>query len=471
MDRCPSHDQLQKLMHQNGDADDQRAMLAHVRTCTSCQQTVAGLGDEADVDKWRRLLRGDQCAVDVHERLDLDQLLDELKSNPPCEREDSASLSRTTIGPYKLLQEIGEGGFGVVYMAEQQEPIRRKVALKIIKPGMDTREVIARFEAERQALALMDHPNIARVFDAGATDNGRPYFVMELVKGVPITEFCDKNKFPTSERLKLFITACHAVQHAHHKGIIHRDLKPSNVMITLHDGLAVPKVIDFGVSKAISQRLTEKTLFTRFGQMVGTPQYMSPEQAEMSGLDVDTRSDIYSLGVLLYELLTGTTPVEESRLRSSGHAEMLRIIQEEEPPKPSSRLNTLGEELTAVCQHRGSDPKRLGQLLRGDLDWIVMKSLEKDRNRRYETANSLAQDIQRHLSDEPVVAGPPSAAYRTRKFVRRNKTLVTAALAVGLALLTGLGMAIGGFVEARIERNRAGPGGVAHRVGAGAQDQ
>ena len=283
----------------------------------------------------------------------------------------------TNIGPYKLLQEIGEGGFGVVYMAEQQEPIRRQVALKVIRPGMDTREVIARFEAERQALAMMDHANIARVFDAGATETGRPYFVMELVKGLPITEFCDRNHLETEQRLELFITVCRAVQHAHQKGVIHRDLKPSNIMVTLHDGEPVPKVIDFGVSKAISLRLTEKTLFTRYGQMVGTPQYMSPEQAELSGLDVDTRSDIYSLGVLLYELLTGTAPLESERLRTAGYAEMLRMIQDEEAAKPSARLSTLGDRMTAVCEHRKTDAKRLRQRIRGDLDWIVMKALSR----------------------------------------------------------------------------------------------
>jgi serine/threonine protein kinase/tetratricopeptide (TPR) repeat protein len=367
-------------------------------------------------------------------------------------REAKHERPGSVIDRYKLLQELGEGGFGIVYMAEQQEPVRRQVALKIIKPGMDTREVVARFEAERQALALMDHPNIARVLDAGATGSGRPYFVMELVKGVPITEFCDKNNCSTRERLELFIEVCRAVQHAHQKGIIHRDLKPSNVMITLHDGKPVPKVIDFGVSKAINQRLTEKTLFTHYGQMVGTPQYMSPEQAEMSGLDVDTRSDIYSLGVLLYELLTGTTPLDRQRLHSAGYAEMLRIIQNEEPPMPSTRLTTLRDELTVVCKHRSTDARRLGQLLAGDLDWIVMKALEKDRGRRYDTANGLAADIVRHLADEPVVAGPPSAAYRLRKFARRNRGLVASAAAVVFA---GLTIATIGYLQVAKERDRA----------------
>ncbi|HMC10566.1 MAG TPA: serine/threonine-protein kinase, partial [Pirellulaceae bacterium] len=343
----------------------------------------------------------------------------------------------TVIGPYKLLQQIGEGGFGVVYMAEQQRPVRRKVALKIIKPGMDTREVIARFESERQALALMDHPNIARVFDAGATESGRPYFVMELVKGVPITEYCDKNALPTDKRLALFITVCHAIQHAHQKGVIHRDLKPSNVMVTLHDGLPVPKVIDFGVSKATSQQLTEKTLFTAYGQMIGTPAYMSPEQAEMSGLDIDTRSDTYSLGVLLYELLTGTTPLDGKRLREAGFVEMQRIIREEAPPRPSTRVSTMGDALTVVSSHRSTDPKKLGQQMRGDLDVIVMKAMEKERSRRYDTPNAFADDIQRFLDHEAIVARPASAAYRLKKFAQRNWAATLATLLVALSLLLG----------------------------------
>ena len=315
----------------------------------------------------------------------------------------------TIIGPYKLLEQIGEGGFGLVFMAEQQQPVRRKVALKVLKPGMDTRQVIARFEAERQALALMDHPNIARVLDAGETGSGRPHFVMELVKGVPITDYCDQNRLTTRERLALFTHVCHAVQHAHHKGIIHRDLKPSNVMVTLHDGVPVVKVIDFGIAKALGQQLTDKTLFTGFAQMVGTPLYMSPEQAQLSGLDIDTRSDIYSLGVLLYELLAGVTPFDRERLRTAGYDEMRRIIREEDPPSPSTRLSTLGQTAVTVSAERQSDPKRLCRLLRGELDWIVMKALEKDRNRRYETANELARDVDRYLHDEPVRACPPTS--------------------------------------------------------------
>jgi len=355
----------------------------------------------------------------------------------------------TLIGPYKLLEQIGEGGMGVVYMADQQAPIRRRVALKIIKAGMDTRQVIARFEAERQALALMDHANIARVLDAGATESGRPYFVMELVCGIPITEYCDQNNLPVHERLELFVQVCHAVQHAHQKGIIHRDLKPSNVLVTLNDGRAVPKVIDFGVAKAAGQQLTEKTLFTAFAQMVGTPLYMSPEQAAMTSLDVDTRSDIYSLGVLLYELLTGTTPFDPQRMRSAAFDEILRIVREEEPPKPSTRISTLGESRTATAAHRQVDSQRLGRLVEGDLDWIVMKCLEKDRTRRYDTANTLALDVQRHLNDQPVEARRPTRIYRLNKYIRRNKVGVVAGSAVIAALVVGFVVASVGYLQAR----------------------
>ena len=343
----------------------------------------------------------------------------------------------TVIGPYKLLEQIGEGGMGVVYMADQQRPVRRRVALKIIKPGMDTRQVIARFEAERQALALMDHPNIARVLDVGATESGRPYFVMELVRGVPITEYCDKNNLPVHERLDLFVQVCQAVQHAHQKGIIHRDIKPSNVLVTLVDGRPMPKVIDFGVAKAINQQLTEMTLFTNFAQMIGTPLYMSPEQAEMTSLDVDTRTDIYSMGVLLYELLTGTTPFDQKRLREAALDEIRRIIREEEPPKPSTRISTLGDQRTVTAAHRKVDSNRLSQLLRGDLDWIVMKSIEKDRTQRYETANALARDVQRYLANEPVEACPHSTIYRFRKFARRNRAAFTTVVLVAGALVAG----------------------------------
>jgi serine/threonine protein kinase/tetratricopeptide (TPR) repeat protein len=336
------------------------------------------------------------------------------------------------IGVYKLLEQIGEGGFGVVFMAEQQQPIRRKVALKVLKPGMDTRQIIARFEAERQALALMEHPNIAQVFDGGETDSGRPYFVMELVKGLPITEFCDQSQLTPKERLELFVSVCKAVQHAHQKGIIHRDIKPTNLLVTLRDGTPLVKVIDFGIAKALGPQLTDKTLFTNFAHLVGTPLYMSPEQAALSSQDVDTRSDIYSLGVLLYELLTGTTPFDKDRLQTAGYDEMRRIIREEEPPKPSTRLSTLGLAATTVSAQRRTDPQRLFRLCRGELDWIVMKALEKDRNRRYETVSAFAADAQRYLNDEPVLACPPSVAYRFRKFARRNK----AALAIsGVVIL------------------------------------
>jgi serine/threonine protein kinase/WD40 repeat protein len=361
----------------------------------------------------------------------------------------------TRIGPYKLLQQIGEGGFGVVYMAEQIEPVRRKVALKIIKPGMDTKEVVARFEAERQALALMDHPNIAKVLDGGATESGRPYFVMELVKGVPLTEFCDANKLKMPQRLQLFTAVCRAVQHAHHKGVIHRDLKPSNVMVTLHDGSPVPKVIDFGVSKAISQQLTEKTLFTAYGQMIGTPAYMSPEQAEMSGLDIDTRSDIYSLGVLLYELLTGSTPLDANDLRGAAYVEMQRIIREEEPPKPSTRLSTLGEATASIAANRGTEPKKLDALVRGDLDWIVMRALEKDRERRYESANSFANDIERFLNRQPVDACPPSFGYKLRSYVRRNKQAILVTGAIHALLFIGIVVSVVLTVRMLNERDRA----------------
>ncbi len=399
------------------------------------------------------------------------------------------------IGRYKLLQLIGEGGFGAVFMAEQAEPVVRRVALKIIKAGMDTAQVIARFEAERQALALMDHPNIARVLDAGATDSGRPYFVMELVRGEPVTDYCDRERLPVPDRLKLFRDVCHAVQHAHQKGIIHRDLKPSNVLVTIADSEPLPKVIDFGIAKATAGRLTDKTLFTEIQQLIGTPQYMSPEQAEISGVDIDTRSDVYTLGVLLYELLSGTTPLEGGRLRAMPLAELQRAIREEEPPRPSTRVSSLAVKRSDfrfpisdfrlesgaaaanrksetldnasrrqgqvgnrkssaldIASQRRTDPQTLTRALRGDLDWIVMKCLEKDRRRRYATASALAEDIGRYLADQPVLATPPSAGYKLRKFVRRNKAPAAAITVVALALVLGLA---GTLWQAGIARREA----------------
>ncbi|HEV3117273.1 MAG TPA: WD40 repeat domain-containing serine/threonine protein kinase, partial [Gemmataceae bacterium] len=352
------------------------------------------------------------------------------------------------IGPYKLLEQIGEGGFGVVFMAEQQRPVRRKVALKVLKPGMDTRSVVARFEAERQALALMEHQNIARVLDAGETASGRPYFVMELVRGIPITTFCDENHLCVRDRLRLFLNVGQAVQHAHQKGIIHRDLKPSNILVTLHDGTPVPKVIDFGIAKAMGQQLTDKTLFTGFAQMIGTPSYMSPEQAEMSGLDVDTRSDIYALGILLYELLTGAPPCDQERVQTAAFDEIRRIIREEEPARPSTRISTMGKLASTVSANRCSNPNRLSQLYQGELDWIVMKALEKDRNRRYETASALAADVERYLNNEPVLACPPSTWYRLRKTVRRHRGAVVAASLILVALVAGMIAATWGLIRA-----------------------
>jgi serine/threonine protein kinase len=396
----------------------------------------------------------------------------------------AAERAGTVIGPYKLLEQIGEGGFGVVYLAEQAHPVRRKVALKIIKPGMDTKEVIARFEAERQALALMDHPNIAKVLDAGTTSEGagvwglgarekgqvidaqvpspppsapnlgRPYFVMELVQGVPITGYCDQCNLMTRERLELFITVCQAVQHAHQKGVIHRDIKPTNVLVAIQDSQPAPKIIDFGVAKALHNRLTENTLATGFAQMLGTPMYMSPEQAELSPLGVDTRSDIYSLGVLLYELLAGTTPFDKDRFHSASYDELRRIIREEDPPRPSTRFSTMADDLaTTVAGRQRSEPRRLLQTLRGDLDWIVMRCLDKDRARRYPTANALAMDVQRYLSDKPVEACRPTRSYLLKKFIRRNKVAVLAGSAMATLVLSAVVILL--VSNARIRREAA----------------
>ena len=373
------------------------------------------------------------------------------------------------IGPYRILEKMGEGGMGLVYKAEQREPVRRIVALKVIKLGMDTKEVIARFEAERQALALMSHPNVAKVFEAGMTEQGRPYFAMEFVAGVPINEYCDENKLTTRERLELFVQVCHAIQHAHQKGIIHRDLKPSNILVTMFDGKPVPKVIDFGIAKAANQALTQKTLFTQTGALIGTPEYMSPEQAQTSGMDVDTRTDIYSLGVILYELLTGEVPFDAQALRSAGLEGMARIIKETEPAKPSTRLSLLqnqppmpGHTPEDAAKKRHCDPRSLVRELRGDLDWITLKAMEKDRTRRYDTAVGLAMDVKRYLENEPIYARPPSTLYRLRKIIRKHRVGFAAAVAVLLALMLGvtgttLGMlrARAATAEARIDRNRA----------------
>src|SRR6478736_5908279 len=368
------------------------------------------------------------------------------------------------VGRYKLLQQIGEGGCGVVFMAEQEEPVRRRVALKVVKPGMDTKNVIARFEAERQALALMEHSNIAQVLDAGATETGRPYFVMELVRGLKITDYCDQNSLTTTARLELFTQVCHAVQHAHQKGIIHRDIKPSNILVTTTaEGTPLPKVIDFGIAKATTgQRLTDKTLFTAFEMLIGTPAYMSPEQAALTSEDVDTRTDIYSLGVLLYELLTSTTPFDVRELLKSGLDEIRRVILNQDPLRPSTRLSTMQvADLTTVAQYRQVEAFRLIRSVRGDLDWIVMKALEKDRTRRYPTANGLALDVQHFLADEPVSARPPSTAYKLKKLVLRNKLLVVGLGVIGMLLVAGLGA-----VSISLARERA-----AHRQAGRAQKQ
>jgi serine/threonine protein kinase len=420
--------------------------------------------DDHTPEQWPAFLE-QACAGDAQLRAAVEKLLnarremgsfhEEARTTPIAPSDDTLSESPgTMIRSYRLLERLGEGGFGIVYRAEQHEPVRRKVALKVLKPGIDSKQIVGRFEAERQALALMDHPNIARVFDGGATDAGRPFFVMELVKGVHITTFCDQDRLSVRQRLELFVSVCQAVQHAHQKGVIHRDIKPSNVLVTLQDGAALVKVIDFGIAKALDQQLTDKTVFTGFAQMIGTPLYMSPEQAALSNVDVDTRSDVYSLGVLLYELLTGTTPFTQERLRKAGYDEMRRIIIEEEPPRPSTRISTLGQAASTTSGQRQSDPRRLSQLVRGELDWIVMKALEKDRNRRYESASAFAADVQRYLNDEAVQACPPSAGYRLRKFLRRHRGSVLAASLVLFTLIAGMVGTSTGLARAIWERDQ-----------------
>jgi serine/threonine protein kinase len=438
-----------------------RELLARAEQASFLEAACAG-----NAEMRRRieaLLRADQESGDL-----LDAPLESRTPQTPADSAVAADLvarsiaarpiveaAGTRIGHYTLVQSIGEGGMGVVFMAEQEEPIHRKVALKVLKPGMDTALVIARFEAERQALALMDHNNIARVLDAGATESGRPFFVMELVSGVPITEYCDANQLAPKERLKLFLPVCRAIQHAHQKGIIHRDIKPTNVLVTLQDGNAVPKVIDFGVAKAVDQRLTERTLFTNFGAILGTLEYMSPEQAEFDAADIDTRADIYSLGVLLYELLTGTTPLTRARVKESAFSEVLRLIREEEPPKPSSRISESRDSLPSISAQRGLEPVWLSKAVRGEVDWIVMKALEKDRARRYETANGLARDIERYLQDEPVEACPPSAAYRLRKLARKHSRVLLATATFAVLLVTGSAVSIWQALQARAAERTA----------------
>ncbi len=430
----------------------------------------AVFGEALDIESPKeRLAYLDQsCGDDAELRAEVEELLRAIdqagsfmarpvfESPATLDAPPIAERAGSMIGRYKLLEEIGEGGFGVVFMAEQREPVRRKVALKIIKPGMDTRQVIGRFEAERQALAMMDHPNIAHVFDGGATESGRPYFVMELVRGMRITKYCDEAKLTTDERLRLVISVCDAVQHAHQKGIIHRDIKPRNVLVTLHGETPVPKIIDFGVAKATQGQLTEKTVFTGFGQMIGTPAYMSPEQVALSGLDVDTRSDIYSLGVLLYELLSGVPPFDKDRFREASYDEIRDVIREEEPPRPSSRFSTLAAEATStITANRKTDTSRLRHSLRGELDWIVMKALEKDRTRRYESANELAKDVQRYLDGEAVEACPPSAWYRLRKYAKRRKGLLTTAALLAATMLVATGVSVSFAIQANAEKDKA----------------
>lgn len=398
------NEKIEKIFHAVRDMKSQAEIEAYLQKYC---------GDDTNVlDGVRKLLNASMNSEDLFQSVDTDGATEAGIVEVPEIVEGPGSI----IGDYKLLQKIGEGEFGVVYMAEQREPVIRRVALKIIKLGMDTKQVVARFEAERQALAMMDHPNIAKILGAGSTQSGRPYFCIELVKEIPITKFCDNNRYSTNQRIELFTQVCNAVHHAHQKGIIHRDIKPSNVLVTLHDGKPVPKVIDFGIAKATQHRLTEKTYFTEFAQLIGTPAYMSPEQAELSGLDIDIRTDVYSLGVLLYELLTGAPPFDPKDLQKAGHDEKRRIVREVEPHKPSSRISTLTQEqLSAISEQRQHQPEKLTNIIKGEIDWIVMKALEKDRSRRYESTFSLAEDLARYLNDEPVQAVAPSHLYLLKK--------------------------------------------------------
>jgi serine/threonine protein kinase/tetratricopeptide (TPR) repeat protein len=434
--------------------DDESIFLAAIDKAPGAERRAflneACSGDDALRHRVEQLLEADARAKGI---------LEHGPAGVNAQDEPAGECPGDRIGPYELVELIGEGGMGVIFLAEQREPVNRRVALKVVKPGLDTRQVLARFEAERQALAMMDHPNIAKIHDAGTTAGGRPYFVMELVQGVPITAYCDEHHLTPRERLALFLPICRAIQHAHQKGIIHRDIKPSNILVNLVDGQPAPKIIDFGIAKAIDRRLIERTMFTELGAIIGTPEYMSPEQAKLSRLDIDTRSDIYSLGVLLYELLTGTTPLEPARLRRAAFDEVLRRIREDEPPAPSTRLGTT-EQLPSIAARRRTDPGRLAKMLRGDLDWIVMKALEKDRSRRYATADALALDVQRHLDGDAVEAGPPSVSYRLRKFVRKHRAALATATAFALLLVAATAVSAWQAVRAKraetLARNNLG---------------
>lgn len=450
MTDCLSESALLRLLGGEASEDEASAMRRHLDMCPSCAARSAEL-----IARHDHLLRNVREIPDLH--FSAHQTIEAKRSASPTSESESGGVFVSVapgigakIGPYTLLEVLGEGGLGTVYLAQQDQPVRRRVALKVIKAGMDTKEVVRRFEAERQALAVMDHPNVAKVFDGGATPDGRPYFVMEHVAGQPVTEYSDTAKLNLTDRLALFIGICEAVQHAHQKGIIHRDIKPSNVLVSVQDGRAIPKVIDFGIAKAINQRLAEETIHTQHGMFIGTPEYMSPEQAAAVSTDIDTRTDIYSLGVLLYELLTGCMPFDSASLRKAGFAEVQRIIREVDPPRPSTRLLSLAEDkavpvlagqdsaIADAARLRRTDAKTLLRQLRADLDWVVMKCLEKDRTRRYETADVLAMELRRFMNNEPVLAGPPSVAYRMKKFVRRNRTAVIAAATVAAALVAGI---------------------------------